>query len=494
MGGDASAIWHCETTTDRVYELSTGDFSVVRFANPTALPYGIGGTATTIWLCDTGVDEVYELLTSDLSVFRSASSPTGNPSGTGGDDNTIWHCAGGAFDNVYELSTVDFSVVRSDNSPSDLPFGIGGDASTIWHCDYRGTPGTVYELSTVDLSVVRSASSPGNVACGMGGDDNTIWHCDDTIYHVYELDAAIPVVAPTVTTDPAAGIGAAAATLNGTLDDDGGEDCDCGFEWGETIAYGNTTPTQSRTTGQTFVQTITGLDPNKSYHFRAIATNAAGTGSGANRTFITLAAAPTVDTDPATDIEHIASVLNGELTYDGEEACNCGFQWGLTAAYGNTTPTQSRTTGQTFSQPISGLAVNTPYHFRAFATNSWGTSYGPDRSFTTLAAAPLATTDPASALSAIAATLNGTLDNDNGEACECGFQWGLDTGYGTITSTESRAIGETFSQVIGGLFPNTVYHFRAFARNSFGTGYGADRSFTSVQVISRSYSLARREL
>jgi len=39
------------------------------------------------------------------------------------------------------------------------------------------------------------------------------------------------ITAPSVTTDPATGRGAIAATINGTLDDDGGEACDCGFEW-----------------------------------------------------------------------------------------------------------------------------------------------------------------------------------------------------------------------------------------------------------------------
>ncbi|KKM20080.1 hypothetical protein LCGC14_1649120 [marine sediment metagenome] len=91
----------------------------------------------------------------------------------------------------------------------------------------------------------------------------------------------------TVTTDPASGVGMVLADLNGTLDDDGGEACDCGFEWGLTTAYGNTTPTQSRTTGQTFSQAISGLDPDTTYHFRALSTNSAGTSNGADRTFTT---------------------------------------------------------------------------------------------------------------------------------------------------------------------------------------------------------------
>ncbi len=107
---------------------------------------------------------------------------------------------------------------------------------------------------------------------------------------------------------------------------------------------------------------------------------------------------------------------------------------------------------------------------------------------------PAVTTNPATELGAIAATLNGTLDDDGGEACECGFEFGLDTGYGTITATESKTTGQTFSQVIGGLVPNTTYHFRAFATNSSGTGYGADRTFTTALIISRAFALAREEL
>ncbi|MBA7678007.1 hypothetical protein ES703_86274 [subsurface metagenome] len=109
-------------------------------------------------------------------------------------------------------------------------------------------------------------------------------------------------------------------------------------------------------------------------------------------------------------------------------------------------------------------------------------------------ALPVVQTNPATGVAAVLATPNGTLDDDIGEACECGFEWGLDTDYGVITPTETKTTGETFSQVIGGLIPNTVYHFRAFATNSFGTGYGDDETFTTALVISRAFALARREL
>lgn len=60
------------------------------------------------------------------------------------------------------------------------------------------------------------------------------------------------------------------ARLNGYVIEDEAESCDVYFEWGETVAYGNTTATQSKAKGETFSADISGLDPAKSYHFRAV--------------------------------------------------------------------------------------------------------------------------------------------------------------------------------------------------------------------------------
>jgi hypothetical protein len=61
------------------------------------------------------------------------------------------------------------------------------------------------------------------------------------------------------------------------------------------------------------------------------------------------------------------------------------FQYGTTTSYGRTTANQSKTgnTYQNVSANISGLTASTTYHFRIKATNSAGTRYGSDRTFTT---------------------------------------------------------------------------------------------------------------
>lgn len=92
---------------------------------------------------------------------------------------------------------------------------------------------------------------------------------------------------------------------------------------------------------------------------------------------------PEVTTDAASLVTGMTAVLNGNLVDGVGEVCDCGFEWGLTPAYGHTTPTTPQNTGDSFAQLIAGLLPATTYHFRAFATNTAGTNDGSDMIFTT---------------------------------------------------------------------------------------------------------------
>ena len=208
----------------------------------------------------------------------------------------------------------------------------------------------------------------------------------DTIV-TFSGDTVTPIATPSTTTNAATAIGPGVGTPNGTLDDDGGEACDCGFEWGETTDYDETpTSTQSRETGQTFTQELTGLTPDTTYHYRAIATNSAGSGYGADATFTTDAVDPTIVVPTVTSdeptVEQQQAVIIGTLINCGGEDCDFLFEWGRTADYGNTEDVGAATP-DTYSEQISGLIPNTEYHFRAYATNSAGTGYGVDIKFIT---------------------------------------------------------------------------------------------------------------
>lgn len=189
---------------------------------------------------------------------------------------------------------------------------------------------------------------------------------------------------PSVTTLPATSVAVTSATLEGLLDSDGGLLSNCRFEWGLDTNYGFITPTQQKSTGQTFSQVIAGLEPGATYHFRALATNANGTGYGSDQSFTTPVVLPAVATEQATDIGVSSANLQGILTDDGGQDCDSSFEWGLTAGYGNDTPWQSgRRSPADFVQPIAGLTEDTEYHFKARSRNSAGVASGTNMTFRT---------------------------------------------------------------------------------------------------------------
>jgi hypothetical protein len=179
------------------------------------------------------------------------------------------------------------------------------------------------------------------------------------------------------------------ATLNGTVNANF-DPAVVSFEYGLTDTYGSTvSASQSPVSGgaDTPVSAaISGLLPNTTYHFRAAATNSAGTTYGADLTFKTGMSAPTVSTDAASAIGNRVATLNGTVNAMNDET-TVAFEYGLDAAYGNTlSADQNPVTGSNdtpVSASLSGLLQNTTYHFRVVAFNSQGTSYGQDMTFTT---------------------------------------------------------------------------------------------------------------
>jgi len=89
-----------------------------------------------------------------------------------------------------------------------------------------------------------------------------------------------------------------------------------------------------------------------------------------------------VQTNTATEVENGYAVLNGYLySLGGDTFTNVWFQYGETSSYGQTTTSQNITTTSSFGHPIYNLTAGTTYHYRAVASNSYGTVYGADMTF-----------------------------------------------------------------------------------------------------------------
>jgi hypothetical protein len=192
---------------------------------------------------------------------------------------------------------------------------------------------------------------------------------------------------------------------------------------------------------------------------------------------------PIVTTNPATLIASFSATLDGSLNPHGLTT-TFHFQYGRTTAYGLTTAPQTQTgnTSRNVSANISSLTASTTYHFRIVASNMAGTTLGGDRAFATLTAtgAPVVTTNPATNVTASAATLNGVLD-PHGLTTTVHFQYGTTTSYGHATAMVSQT-GNTYRHIaanISGLTAHTTYHFRIVGTDSGGTRVGGDRTFTT---------------
>ena len=187
--------------------------------------------------------------------------------------------------------------------------------------------------------------------------------------------------------------------------------------------------------------------------------------------------APIVTTNPATNVASFSATLNGAVNPHGLTT-TVRFQYGTTTSYGSTTANQTKTGSatQNVAANISGLTANTTYHFRIVATNSSGTSFGADQTFTTTGP-PVVTTNPATNVARRSAKLNGTV-NPNGLATTVRFQYGRTTSYRSTTANQTNT-GTTAQNVaanISGLRRNTTYHFRMVATNGGGTTYGSDKT------------------
>ncbi|TRW96441.1 fibrobacter succinogenes major paralogous domain-containing protein [Flavobacterium gawalongense] len=183
--------------------------------------------------------------------------------------------------------------------------------------------------------------------------------------------------------------GTTTASSGGNISSDGGENITSrGVVWNTSQ---NPTIVNSKTIDGigigNFNSAITGLLANTTYYFRAYATNSVGTAYGNEITYITSAIStlPTLTTSSISNITASTAISGGNITSDGGSTIiNRGIAWSINQ---NPIVTNSKTINGNgvgvFSSSITNLTANTTYYIRAYATNSIGTAYGSQVSFTT---------------------------------------------------------------------------------------------------------------
>ncbi len=194
-------------------------------------------------------------------------------------------------------------------------------------------------------------------------------------YGVVELTVAVTL--------PADQFIPGSARLNG-LANPGGSPTSVWFEWGTSLAYGNTTPSQfvgAESNFVTFSNVLIGLVSKTDYHFRTRASNAFGFFAGVDKIFNLNAQLPLVTTLAADPLSYTSARLKGQANPHNWPTA-AWFEWGTTTNYGNSVGMQDIGQGSSASYlngVLDGLATGPIYHYRLVATNAFGLVYGADQ-------------------------------------------------------------------------------------------------------------------
>ena len=301
----------------------------------------------------------------------------------------------------------------------------------------------------------------------------------------------LSISVPGVTTASVTNIGQTTATGGGNVISTGGATVtERGICWGTSH---NPTISGSHANSGTgtgeFSVNMTGLSLSTTYYVRAYAINSQGTAYGEEVNFTTNAVGmPTVTTANVTNIAMNTATCGGKVTADGGATVTArGVCWSTSPnPTTNNQCTNDGTGTGSFTSSITGLSMSTTYYVRAYATNSAGTSYGEQKTFTTNGAGmPTVTTNNMSNITQTSATSGGNVTSDGGAmVTRRGVCWSTSQNPTTNNQCTNDGTGTgSFTSSITGLSANTVYYVRAYAINSHGTAYGDQKQFKTSPAV-----------
>jgi uncharacterized protein (TIGR02145 family) len=296
---------------------------------------------------------------------------------------------------------------------------------------------------------------------------------------------------PIVSTVSISSVSATSVIVNINISSDGGKSVSSrGVVFNTSInpTISNSKKMSGSGTGS-FSITLTDLTPNTTYYVRGFGTNEVGTGYGSNLTFTTLQPTiPIISTNSITSLTQNSAISGGVISSNGGSVINArGVVWNTAP---NPTISDNKTNDGTgsgnFNSSISGLTPNTLYYLRSYATNSVGTAYGNELSFTTSQLSiPILSTLEVFNITSNSASSGGVISSNGGSDISAkGVVWSTASNPTLADSKTTDGTGsENYNSVLTALTPGITYYVRAYATNSTGTGYGAQRTFTTASEL-----------
>jgi streptogramin lyase len=329
-----------------------------------------------------------------------------------------------------------------------------------------------------------------SIATTGSGTSERVYVTDRELHKVWIFG---PVITPECTTESAERETATGATLTGTVNPLGLA-AEYQFKYGTTTGYGGETPLELAGEGVIGVKhskAVSGLQPHQEYHYELVATNTNGSSRCGDKTLKTLSEAPTISGELPQSVTQTGATPRAEVN-PNNETTHWHFEYStvpsLSGATSVPSPEEEITLGYgnvAISLPLSHLAANTTYYWRAVASNTGGgTRQGTIESFLTLPATPA--TGGASEIAQSTATVAGSF-NPGGHDTHWYFEYGTaacgPTSCGEKTSEEDGGVGTSPVEPKGALTklqPLTTYHYRLVVANSTGPAYGPEKEVTTL--------------
>ncbi len=387
------------------------------------------------------------------------------------------------------LSAVTISSIGATTANASASV-VSDGGSPVFDKGLRwNTTGQSPDVSDYTLSNKMDASIGGTLSSLLPSTTYYVWayatNSNGTAYSATPATfttTPLPVAA-TIATNVPSSVTGVSAVCGGNISSDGGASVTRrGVSW-------STTPTPT-VEGGSFIDngtgignfncTITGLTGGTVYYVRAYAQNTQGMVYGDQQSFTTLTL-PSITTAAISSITSTTATGGGSITTDGGATVSQrGICWNTTGSPTTASPNKSIIDAAggigSYSENITGLTANTTYYVRAYATNTQGTVYGNQVTFTTLPTPPTVSnvTIPAETMTNTTAVATAAVTDTGGAPVSVrGICWNT-TGNPTTTDNtipdSGTAVG-SYSATLSGLQEGPTYYVRAYATNAGGTSY-----------------------
>ena len=512
-------IWVADTGNDRIQMIEAASGEALATIGSSGSgdgqlsePRGVAVDSDGVWVADTGNDRIQRFnvwgeYLGQLGEEGSGNGQFSEPHGVAiGPDENVW-VADTGNDRVQKFSPEGKYLLQGASegeAPLSEPTGIAADGqSNVWVADSAGNrvvgidrEGAYRTHFGAKGSGEGQFSAPRGVAVDSEGD---VWVADTGNDRIQKW--LLPPL-PTLDASGLLSTGATEAKLHATINPNGSQTT-YRFEYGTTTSYGSKAPASPKSIGSgtspvEVTETLSGLSPTTTYHFRLVASSEKGTVVGHDQTFTTTKPGPIATTETATSVLLTEATLNASVNPSGE-ATTYQFEYGTTTSYGAKAPISPKEVGSgstavKVAEKLSGLKEGTTYHFRITATNAKGTAQGIDRTFTTGPPPPQAKTSSAVDVQMSTVTLRGEVDPE-GAATTYQFEYGTSTAYGSVVpaSPKSAGSGTSWAQAsepLSGLKAGTTYFFRIVATNNGGKVTGGAGSFKTFSAEAPAFDFA----